>query len=72
VRKVASRPLPSIGLRHVFTSLGLPIKTFRNTGGTTEKVMFNAVLKADASRPDGLWLFKGYDYFLYNLETGEN
>jgi hypothetical protein len=28
------------------------------------------VLNADASRPNALWLFKGSDYFLYNLETG--
>lgn len=65
------RPLPSIDLRRVFTSLGLPVSAFRNSGGTAKKTLFDAVLNADASRPNGLWLFKGSDYFLYNLETGE-
>jgi len=66
------RPLPSIELRRVFTSMGLPVTAFRNAGGTTaETAIFDAVLNADASRPNGLWLFKGADYFLYNLETGD-
>jgi hypothetical protein len=65
------RPFPSIDLRRVFTSLGLPVTAFGNTGGTAEKTLFNTVLNADASWPNALWLFKGFDYFLYNLETGK-
>jgi hypothetical protein len=63
------RRLATIDLRRVFTSLGLPVTAFRKAAGTGP--VFNTVLNADASRPDGLWLFKGADYFLYNLATGE-
>jgi hypothetical protein len=63
------RRLATIDLRRVFTSLGLPVSAFRKAAGTAP--VFNAALNADSSRPNGLWLFKGADYFLYNLETGE-
>ena len=65
------RPLPSIDLRRVFTSLGLPVTAFHNTSGKLGKILLDTVLNADASRPNGLWLFQGSNYFLYNLETGE-
>jgi hypothetical protein len=63
------RRLATIDLRRAFTSLGLPLTAFRKPAGT--RPIFDTVLNADASHPNGLWLFKGADYFLYNLETGE-
>ncbi|MFC6015713.1 hypothetical protein ACFP2T_05860 [Plantactinospora solaniradicis] len=62
------RHIATIDLRRVFTSLGLPVTAFHATG--TPGPLFDAVLNTDSSRPNGLWLFKGADYFLYDLETG--
>jgi hypothetical protein len=62
------RHLATVDLRQVYTSLGLPVSAFH--ARPAPGPLFNAALNADASRPDGLWLFKGADYFLYNLETG--
>ncbi|MGE3829832.1 MAG: hemopexin repeat-containing protein [Parvibaculaceae bacterium] len=63
------RTLASMELRPVFTSLGLPITAFSKQGERGKKPIFDAVLNADASRPNALWLFKGSNYYRYNLET---
>jgi hypothetical protein len=65
------RPLSRMDMRSVFTSLGLPRTAFRSSGATTDRPPFDAVLIADTSNPDGLWLFKGADYFRFNLQTRE-
>lgn len=65
------RPLSRLDMRSVYTSLGLPRAAFRNSGATTERPMFDAVLITDPSRPDGLWLFKGSNYFVFNLHSGQ-
>ncbi|MBE1489824.1 hypothetical protein [Plantactinospora soyae] len=62
------RQLATIELRRVFTSLGMPVTAFHQTG--TPGPLFDTVLNTDPSRPNGLWLFKGAEYFLYDLETG--
>jgi hypothetical protein len=65
------RPLSRVDLRPVFTSLGLPVTAFRSGNVAVQPSLFDAVLNADATRPNGLWLFKGADYFLFDLLTGE-
>jgi hypothetical protein len=65
------RAVSTFDLRPVFTSLGLPVAAFRDPARTPESTFFDAVLNADPTRPDGLWLFKGSDYYLYNLHTGK-
>ena len=65
------RILSQMDMRRVFTSLGLPKEAFRDSGTTPERPLFDAVLNADAYLPGRMWLFKGSDYFLYNLVSGE-
>lgn len=64
------RPLTRMDLRSVYTSMGVPENAFQKAAPKTPAPLFDAVLNADASRPNGLWLFKGSEYFLYNLLTG--
>jgi hypothetical protein len=59
-------------MRRVFTSLGLPKEAFKGSNTTPEQKLFDAVLNADAHLPGRMWLFKGSDYFLYNLVSGES
>jgi hypothetical protein len=47
-------------------SLGLPRERFDSSVADDSRA-FDAVLNADASHPNGLWLFKGSDYYLYDL-----
>jgi hypothetical protein len=65
------RTLSQMDLRRVFTSLGLPRSAFRDPHTTPERPCFDAVLNADSLMPGRMWLFKGSDYFLYNLVSGE-
>jgi len=57
-------------LRPVFISLGLPQSSFKVAGLPRRTSLFDTTLNADVSRPDTLWLFKGSDYFAFNLRTG--
>ncbi len=65
------RTLSRVDMRRVFTSLGLPRNAFLESGPSSDRPPFDAMLNADATRPNGLWMFKGSDFFLYNLLTGE-
>lgn len=65
------RTLSRLDLRPVYMSLGLPQEAFRRSGTTAPTSFLDAVLNADSTRPNRLWLFKGADYFLYNMMTGE-
>jgi hypothetical protein len=65
------RTLSQLDLRRVFTSLGVPREAFRTSGTPSKRPPFDAVVNADATRPNGVWLFKGSDFFLYNLLSGE-
>ncbi|QPW51565.1 hypothetical protein G9298_28195 (plasmid) [Bacillus thuringiensis] len=65
------RTLKETNLGQVYTSLGLPVTAFHDSNKTTKRPFFNTVLNSDDSRPNGLWMFKGSEYFFYNLETGE-
>jgi hypothetical protein len=61
------RRLSRSDLRPVFISLGLPRQDFVTAGTGGSQRPFDAVLNADAIHPDGLWLFRGSDYYLYDL-----
>jgi hypothetical protein len=64
------RKLSTMDLRPVFISLGLPQSSFKDANLQRRAALFDAALNADPSRPDTLWLFKGSDYFTFNLRTG--
>jgi hypothetical protein len=64
------RKISSFDLRPVFISLGLPQTSFKAAATPRRSALFDAALNADPSRPDGLWLFKGSDYFVFNLRSG--
>ncbi|HEY0738728.1 MAG TPA: hypothetical protein VGD69_27665 [Herpetosiphonaceae bacterium] len=64
------RKLSTFDLRPVFISLGLPPSSFNTAAQPQRTALFDAALNADPSRPDSLWLFKGSDYFTFNLRTG--
>lgn len=61
------RLLSRVDLRPAYTSLGLPESAFRPATTARPKRLFDCVLNADAAKPDSLWLFKGADYFTYDL-----
>jgi hypothetical protein len=65
------RLLSQMDMRRVFTSLGLPRQAFAASQATPERPFFDAVVNADSLVPGRLWLFKGSDYFQYNLVSGE-
>ncbi|MDQ4143521.1 MAG: hypothetical protein M3198_07225 [Actinomycetota bacterium] len=65
------RPLSRLDLLPVFMSLGIPREGFRGSDTTADRAIFDAVLNADLMRPNILWLFKGADYFVYNLLSGQ-
>jgi hypothetical protein len=65
------RVLNQMDMRRVFTSLGLPKEAFKGSSTAGEQAFFDAVLNADAILPGRMWLFKGSDYFLYNMVSGE-
>lgn len=64
------RKISTFDLRPVFISLGLPPASFKDTGNSQHAALFDAALNSDPSRPDTVWLFKGSDYFVFNLRTG--
>lgn len=64
------RKLSTFDLRPVFISLGLPESSFKSGALPRRAALFDAALNADPSRPDTLWLFKGSDFFTFNLRTG--
>ena len=63
------RKISSFDLRPVFISLGLPQASFKQAAQTRRSALFDAALNADPSCPDNVWLFKGSDYFVFNLRT---
>ena len=64
------RTISNFDLRPVFISLGLPESSFKAAAFPRRTALFDAALNADPSRPDTLWLFKGSNYFAFNLLTG--
>jgi len=64
------RKLSTFDVRPVFISLGLPESSFKSATLPRRTALFDAALNADPTRPDTLWLFKGSDFFTFNLRTG--
>lgn len=64
------RKISSFELRPMYVSLGVPQSAFIPSSFASRTRLFDAALNADISRPDTLWLFKGPDYFSFNLRTG--
>lgn len=64
------RKLSTFDLRPMFMSLGLPPSSFQGESLSQHTVLFDAVLNGGSFAPDTLWVFKGGDYFVFNLRTG--
>lgn len=66
------RQVNNLALRPVYISLGLPQAAFKPSGFASRTRLFDAALNGDEqNRPDSIWLFRGSEYFVFNLATKE-
>jgi hypothetical protein len=66
------RLISTFELKPVYISLGLPKSSFGKGGvDSPTKAPFDAVLNAGKYAPDCIWLFKGENYYTFNLATKE-
>ena len=54
-------------LKPLFISLGLPNTAFRSFNPAIPPSFFDAAVNVGPTHPDCIWLFKGSDYYRYNL-----
>lgn len=65
------RKLSSFELLPMYISLGVPEPAFKPSGFATRTKLFDTALNGDQQfRPDSVWLFKGSEYFTYNIAKG--
>jgi hypothetical protein len=65
------RLLSQTSMRRVFMSLGLPKEDFSTVQPDADSRPFQTLLNAGSVQPNGLWMFKGSDFYLYDLDSDE-